>query len=164
MSKTHSLKKEGRRLRRLTHRAFLYGTAGAIVLALVFLAVLFRFSPLDKIYLYLLAGFSALVISYPLAFRSPSREIKGIYQSAETIKNALEKLGEGDFKIENNPPSHLKEVWETLLVSGENLRNRVVAIYDSLQRIRANVEEGQCQKAREELESLQANIEQDFEL
>ncbi len=164
MSKKQNLKKEGKVLRRLVSRTILYGIAGGVALALGILAVLLRFSPLEKLYLYLLAGVASLLISYLLAFKKPSRQIKELYESAEKIRKEIEKLGEGNFKVQNSSPTHLQELWETLAVTEETLRDRMVAVYNSLQRIKENVEGNQCQKAQQELESLLANFEQDFEL
>ncbi len=164
MSKKQNLKKEGKVLRRLVSRTILYGIAGGVALALGILAVLLRFSPLEKLYLYLLAGVASLLISYLLAFKKPSRHIKELYESAEKIRKEIEKLGEGNFKVQDSSPTHLQELWETLAVTEETLRDRMVAVYNSLQRIKENVEGNQCQKAQQELESLLANFEQDFEL
>ncbi len=164
MSKKHNLKKEGRVLRKLVNRAILYGIGGGVTLALGTLAVLLKFSPLQKFYLYLLAGLTSLIVSYPLALKKPSRRIKEVYESAEKAIKKIEELGEGRFGVQESSSPHLQELWETLMIAEESLRDKMVAVYNSLRRIKENIEEGQYGKAREELESLLSNFEQDFKL
>ncbi len=162
MGKNLTLKKEHKKIRRKLSGAVFYGIAGGIILFIILLLLLLRFSRLNKVYLYAIAGLVSLIISYAASVKPLRREIRGIYSSAEEISRVLSSISEGDLKPQIKESEYLKEVYEKLSILAQAYRERLIAVVHSLKTAGENLENSQNQRVKEILESLISNLEQDF--
>ncbi len=162
MAKNLTIKREHKKIRRSLSASVFYGIAGAIILFILLLLLLLRFSPLNRIYLYAIAGFVSLIITYAISVRTLRRKIMGIYSSAEKISEVLESISEGNLKPEIQESEYLRELWEKLSILTQGQRERLIAVLHSLKTARENLKNSQNERAREVLDSLISNLEQDF--
>ncbi len=158
------MKKEFKRERRKISSTVLYGILGSIILFALILVLLLKFSPLDRIYLYLIAGLAALSISYPLTIKPIRTSLLNLYSSAEKISSALENLSRGNLKELEFNLSRLQELGEKASLLTQEQREKIIAVLHTLKNAQENLQAHQVEKAKEIVSSLISNLEQDFKL